>query len=224
MSEQTTIQGLVCVYLEPGPDISEGDLNGWYYNKHAPLRLTAPGFATAARYKAADSQAPTWLTLYDVTTPEIVASTEGVALGALGSENDNLSISRRTYALLGTVVDPKTTAEDLPGKCVLVVNFEIAPENEDDFNRWCEHMDLVARIPGWKRRRRYKLVKCEQIRGQFMADQPASKYLAIHELNNGDFEHSAEIKHARSTEWAQRIIKSAIRREVRTFELHEVLG
>jgi len=100
------------------------------------------------------------------------------------------------------------------------VSFEIAPENEDDFNKWYdeEHMDLVARVTGWKRGRRYKLAEYTQIKG---ADQPASKYLALHELDNGDFEHSEEIKHARSTEWAQRVIKSALRREVRVFRLHK---
>jgi hypothetical protein len=85
-------------------------------------------------------------------------------------------------------------------------------------------MDLVSRIPGWKRGRRYKLVEYTQIRGQFMADQPVSKYLAIHELDNGDFEDTTEIRDARSTEWAQRIIKNAIRREVRSFELHKVFS
>jgi len=50
-----------------------------------------------------------------------------------------------------------------------------------------------------------------------------TEYLALHELDNGDYEHSAEIKHARSTEWAKRVIGGAVRREVRAFKLHKVL-
>jgi hypothetical protein len=58
---QKSSQGLVFVYVEAGPHVSEADLNGvfctgfqvrqhieeftdWYDNEHAPLRLTVPGF------------------------------------------------------------------------------------------------------------------------------------------------------------------------------------
>ncbi|KAJ7626534.1 hypothetical protein DFH06DRAFT_1339229 [Mycena polygramma] len=161
MSHKTPLQGLVCLDLEPGPDISE----------HYP--------------DATDSKPPTWLTLYDVESPD--ASVDVPAEYALSeSEREGGSLRSRTYSLLGTVVDPKTSNEDIPGK----------------YNE--EHMALVAQIP--ERGRRYKLVQCQQIRG---------------ELDNGDFDRSAAIKNARSTKWA---LKSAIRREDRTLELHNVLG
>lgn len=98
---------------------------------------------TATRYKTFDSQAPRWLTLYDVETPDVVASDAYAALGALGSERERKimyslrGLSRRTYKLLGTALNPEMAAEDLPGKYILVVSFEIAPENEGDFNKWC---------------------------------------------------------------------------------------
>ncbi|KAJ7890554.1 hypothetical protein B0H14DRAFT_2689813 [Mycena olivaceomarginata] len=47
----TALEGLVFVYLEPGP-VSEADLNDWYDNEHAPLKLTVPGVKSAIRYKA----------------------------------------------------------------------------------------------------------------------------------------------------------------------------
>jgi hypothetical protein len=51
--------------------------------------------------------------------------------------NLNLSaLSRRTYTLLSTIVDPEARAEDLPGKYLLSASFEITPENENDFNKW----------------------------------------------------------------------------------------
>ncbi|KAJ7618915.1 hypothetical protein DFH06DRAFT_1144783 [Mycena polygramma] len=64
------------------------------------------------------------------------------------------SLRSRTCTLLGPAVDPKTSNEDIPGK----------------YNE--EHMAWVAQIPGWKRGRRYKLVQCQQIRGEVMADEP----------------------------------------------------
>ncbi|KAJ7472048.1 hypothetical protein FB451DRAFT_1251762 [Mycena latifolia] len=223
MSEQVA-QALVFVYLEAGVDTKEDSLNDveWSQNEDAVFHL-APGFVTATRYKNVNSQAPTWLVLCDVEAP---APEHNKILEAHGSTTLSTisGLSRRAYTLLGTSSRPETTAEDLPGKYVLVVSFEIAPENEDDFNKWYdeEHMGLVSQIPGWKRGRRYKLVGYQNIPGQFMADQPVSKYLAIHELDNNDFEQSAEIKHARGTEWARRVMQNAIRREVRAFELHKV--
>lgn len=81
-------------------------------------------------------------------------------------------------------------------------------------------MGIISGIPGWKRGRRYKLADSAQLIGK-AADPPACKYLAIHDIDNGDYEESAEIKHARGTEWSQRVRNYAIRREVRSFELHK---
>jgi hypothetical protein len=183
-----------------------------------------------ARYKAVDSKAPTWLTLYDVETTGVITSKEYEALESLGSDLDKVTMSdlggnsSRTYAHLRTTVHPGTTAEELPGKYVFAVSIEVAPENEDDFIKWyacfsdCdfswfdflskndeEHVDLISRVPGWKRCRRYKLV----------ASQPVSKHLALHELDNKDFSTTAETKYATTTEWSQRVLKNMVRVEAR---------
>ncbi|KAJ7119846.1 hypothetical protein C8R44DRAFT_788973 [Mycena epipterygia] len=228
MAEAKEKQGLLFVYVEPGPDVKESDLHDWYDGEHIPLRLTVPGFEAVARYKAIDSQIPTWLALYDVSGLSVLDSPEYKAMPSLASDNERAimakfsGLGRRTYTLISTTVHPETTAAALPGKYVMVVSYEIAPENEEDFNKWYdeEHMDLISRIPGWKRGRRYKLVDSAQLIGN-APDQPACKYLAIHEIDNKDFEESAEMKHARGTEWAQRVRNYAIRREIRVFELHK---
>ncbi|KAF7365646.1 putative alpha/beta hydrolase [Mycena venus] len=237
MSEQKTIHGLVTVHFEPGPEILEDDLN----DRYGSDRLIVPGFGitTAVQYKATGSQAPTWLTLYDVAIPIPSESKECYMVSTLDRALEETlksktagSVSRRSYTFLGAALDPDMTVEDLPGRYLLAVSFEILPENEDDFNRCVhadhafrkEHMALVARIPGWKRGRRYKLVEYERITGSInQRITVPTEYLALHELDNGDFEQSAEIKHARGTQWAQRVIRDAVRREVMTFELHKVL-
>ncbi|KAJ7868774.1 hypothetical protein B0H14DRAFT_2503790 [Mycena olivaceomarginata] len=227
MAERRKAQGLIGVSFEPGSDFGENDLTDWCYDN-------ARQVATAL-YKATDSQAPTLLALYDDVVTRILSESKeydtanGSAPGSetITGNNLNLSaLSRRTYTLLSTIVDPEARAEDLPGKYLLSASFEITPENENDFNKWYdeEHMALVARIPGWKRGRRYKLVGHRQLEGGSLVEQPVSaEYLALHELDNGDFAHSAEIRHARNTEWAQRVIGAARRREVRAFRLHQVL-
>ncbi|KAJ7046435.1 hypothetical protein C8F04DRAFT_1064222 [Mycena alexandri] len=223
MSERK-VDGLVCLYFEPLPGVPEDDVNDWFLEIAALLELSE--FATAAKYKGTGLQTPGWMMLYDVDT----SLTAGMSPEQLGSENELTahrgSLSCRTYSLIGTAVSPETSAEDLPGKFALTASFEIAPENEEDFNAWYdqEHMAMVARIPGWKRGRRYRLMDAEQIiKGQVLAELPP-KYLAIHELDNGNFEKSVEMREARETEWAQRIIMGAIRRQVRAFRLQNFLG
>ncbi|KAJ7115935.1 hypothetical protein C8R44DRAFT_709417 [Mycena epipterygia] len=231
MSQQK-LQGLVAVYVEAGQDVKETDLNDWYDNEHAPLRLTVPGFMTAIRYKAVDSQVPEWLTLYDVETPDVANSEAYNALSSLASDNEKAilskigGLSRRTYVHMRTFTHPETNAEALPSKYIFAVSLEMrTPEEEDELNKWYdeEHMNLLAKIPGWKRGRRYKIVEYKQ-RGELVADKPVSKYLAIHELDNNDFLTTPEFKHATSTEWRNRIMGIAVRREARTFEVYKNFG
>ncbi|KAJ7442243.1 hypothetical protein FB451DRAFT_1057606 [Mycena latifolia] len=230
MSQQKSPQGLVFVYVEAGPDVKEDELNNWYDNEHAPLRLTVPGFMTGIRYKAVDSQVPEWLTLYDLETPEAANSDAYNALKALASDNEKAilsklgGLSRRSYVHMGTFTHPETTTEELPSKYVLVVSLETTPDREDELNKWYEeeHMDLLAKVPGWKRGRRFKLVDFNQRGG--LADKPVCKYLAIHELSNNEFLATPEFNHATSTEWRERVMKNMVRREARVFELHKEFG
>ncbi|KAJ7504417.1 hypothetical protein B0H11DRAFT_2154560 [Mycena galericulata] len=229
MSQQKS-QGLVFVFLEGGPEVKEDDLNTWYDNEHAPLRLTVPGFLTGVRYKAVDSQTPTWLTLYDVETPDVANSDAYNALRAQASDNEKTimskiaALSRRTYVHIKTFTHPDTTTESLPSKYVLAVSLEMTPEGEDELNRWYdeEHMELLSKVPGWKRGRRYKVLEYNQ-RG-IMIDKPVFKYLAVHELDYKEFLQTPEFKHATSTEWRERVMKHCVGREVRVFELHKDFG
>ncbi|KAJ7606152.1 hypothetical protein DFH06DRAFT_1019628, partial [Mycena polygramma] len=181
---------------------------------------------SAIRYKAVDSQTPTWLALYDIETPEVTNKPEA---NSHTSDNEKAILSKigglssRTYIHMGTFTHPDTTPESLPSQYVLVVSLEMkTPEGEDNLNKWYdeEHMDLLSKIPGWKQGRRYKLVDYYQ-QGELMVDKPVSKYLAIHEFTENNFLESPEFKHATSTEWRGRVMDDAVRREARVFELYK---
>ncbi|KAF8216478.1 hypothetical protein K438DRAFT_1558472 [Mycena galopus ATCC 62051] len=221
-------EGLLFVYMESGKAIAEPELNDWYDNEHAPFRLTIPGVKSVIRYKAVDSQTPTWLTLCTMETPEVADSEYFSALQARASDKEKAIVgkiegtSKRVYYHMGTFTHPGTAVESLPCKFLLVVTLEMTtPEAEDDLNKWYdeEHMDLLSKVPGWKQGRRYKLRDFSQ-KG-LMADDPVSKYLAIHEITNNNFSSTPEFKHASSTEWRERIMKNACRK-ARVFELHKV--
>ncbi|KAJ7180642.1 hypothetical protein C8R46DRAFT_588843 [Mycena filopes] len=170
---------------------------------------------SAIRYKAVDSQTPTWLSLYNVETPvvRLEAYDAGIHTTIGG-------LSRGIYANIGTFTRPDAGSGTLPCKYVLVVGLEPTLEEEDDLNRWYdeEHMDLLAKTPGWIQGRRYKLIGQEQT--GTLADKPQAKYLAIHEFEENNFGQSPEFKHATSTEWRERVMAKIVRREARVLQLY----
>jgi len=229
MADLETAKGLVYVAMESGPDCTEGEVNDWYDNEHAPLRLTVPGFLTGSRYKAIDSKTPTWLTLYDISTPEDANSDEYKALRIKGSERekDILSrlggLSRRTYAHITSIMPPHATPPSFPGKFVFAVSLEVTEEGDTEFNKWYneEHLPLLAKVPGILRGRRYKLVEYTH-RGKIDSDKHVCKYLALYDFEHSHFMELPELKHAISTPWRLEVMKTVVERDLRIFELHKV--
>ncbi|KAJ7760532.1 hypothetical protein B0H16DRAFT_1369764 [Mycena metata] len=182
---------------------------------------------SAIRYKAVDSQTPTWLSMYQIETPGVASSEAYDAVRAKASDKEKTilaaisGLSRGTYVDVGSFTHPDATADSLPCKYVLAVGLEPTPQEEDDLNKWYEeeHMDLLAKTPGWRQGRRYKLV--EQRQTGTLADKPMSKYLAIHEFEENNFLQSPEFKHATSTEWRERVMSNMVRREARVLELYK---
>lgn len=109
------------------------------------------------------------------------------------------------------------------------VEIEIKAEAEEEFNRWYEeeHLPLLSKIPGWLRGRRYTLFSTmTRVSGKVLTEDEGSvsKYLALHDFSEGHagFMDTPEWKTATSTEWRDRVMKSAIGRELKVWELSVV--
>jgi hypothetical protein len=74
--------------------------------------------------------------------------------------------------------------------CLLVVRANVAPEQEEAFNRWYTdvHLPDIVGVPGVRSGRRYRLV--EDVEGFPGADVPA--YLAVYELDAAEVVASPE--------------------------------
>ncbi|KAK1232429.1 hypothetical protein PQX77_004459 [Marasmius sp. AFHP31] len=231
----TTPKGLSFVFIEPGSNITEAEHYDWYDNEHSPARLTVPGFYNALRYKAVDSQKPSYLTLYDISEPSIANGPDFEALRARASERDTAMLgkvqflNRRTYELIEEpYTRPETTDASLPGKFVLMVSYEIKSDFEEEFNRWYkeEHIpEYLAKVPDWLRCRRYKLYD-NLVRGALEdgKELQVCKYLALHDFSCGPKEiMSNEIMKASiETPYAKRVEENALHKEVRILQLHRV--
>lgn len=125
-------------------------------------------------------------------------------------------LNRRAYAPIDPLPAPRT-GPAFPGKYVLSVAADVAPEGEEEFNKWYneEHLGLIATVPGWLSGRRYELFD-SKVQGE---GRKPLKYITIYEFDNNSFAETEEFKTSLGTSWAAEVQKSVLDRELRVFEL-----
>ncbi|KAL1948026.1 hypothetical protein VTO73DRAFT_12101 [Trametes versicolor] len=212
--------GILFVYSEPGSAVSKDEYNDWYDNEHVPLRIPIPGFESWSRWVAADGERPTYGALYDLSSTSVISDPAYANLATTRSEREKALIprlallDRRTYALrepvypssYGAAYDPLK-----PGPYLSVVELEVKPEAEDDFNKWYdeEHIPMLAKVPGWVRSRRFELEFAGATGSEAKEGRPP-KHLSIHEWETTEAFDTAEFKAATSTPWRQKLREAAI--------------
>jgi len=211
--------GLFYVYTEPG-SVDEAEFHHWYDHEHGPARLKVPGFRGALRYRALDDQKPTWLALYDLDGPEVIDSPSYRELAASASERDKsvaaglAVLERRVYEQ----VSDDGAAAGRPAPVILTVALSVPAAAEDDLAAWYteEHIPMLLRVPGWRRIRRFRLVRA--------MDAPGPDFLSVHELAGPEVLADPGYREAISTPWRDRVVAAALRRERRVFGLRNAIG
>ena len=211
--------GLFYVYTEPG-SVDEAEFHDWYDNEHGPARLKVPGVRGAYRYGALDDQKPPWLALYELDSPDVTDSPEYKALAAEASDRDRsvaaglATLDRRVY---------EQTSEDgspagRPAPVMLSVALSVPGESEDDLAAWYteEHIPMLLEVPGWRRIRRFRLVRS--------MDAPGPDFLSVHELAGPEVLEEPRYRAAISTPWRDRVVSAALWRERRVFGLRNMIG
>jgi hypothetical protein len=207
-------QGVLVAMMNPPAD--EDAFNAWYDEEHVPLRLAVPGFLSARRYRAAEPEGPRYLALYELASPDVLASEAYLRLRREVSprEADLLAripmMDRRVGEL---VLDGPAWTRDAPYQ--LIVCMTPPPGADDDFVAWYreEHIDMLLRVPGWRRVRLFR---------QTEGGGPA--FMAIHELESPRVFECPEYTASISTPWRQRIRSSVLRYERNLFSLLRAFG
>ncbi|KAF8651385.1 hypothetical protein AX16_004808 [Volvariella volvacea WC 439] len=208
--------------LIPAPPLArqfETVFNDCYNNEHASVFLTVPEVYTALR-KANDSKTPEWLALYDLKSPSSVTTPEFQQLRNNASDNERYVL--RQIELLQRRIYSKVSEWTLEsaGKSAT------GPGSEEN-----ESVELVAKVPGWVRGRRYELLDAADVghnnSGPGMEggkrESPAPvKFLNIHEFNQPGYMESEEMKAV--TVRAEKLKGSVKGYEVRSFELYRDFG
>ncbi|RDX49334.1 hypothetical protein OH76DRAFT_1403921 [Lentinus brumalis] len=226
-------QGLLFVPSEVGPNLSEAEFNDWYDNEHVPLRMAIPSIHTTSRWVAVDDKRPFHLALYDLESCEVLKQPPYSTLASTASERERdvfrrvQLLDRRTYDRIEPEVVPPAAGYDqrAPGPVLITMEIEVRPELEDELNRWYreEHIELLAKVPGWRRTRRFVLRETGPAKGSDAAEVTAKgkkpKYLAVHEWESMASFETAEFKHATSTSWRMKMFESADTWHGRTYKL-----
>jgi len=211
--------GLFYVYTEPG-SVDEAEFHDWYDHEHGPARLRVPGFRGAVRYQALDGEKPSWLALYELDRPDVIDSPGYQALGANASERDKsvaaglATLDRRVYEQ----VSDDGSAAGRPAPVILSVALSVPEGSEGDLAAWYteEHIPMLLQVPGWRRIRRFRLVRA--------MDAPGPEFLSVHELAGPEVLEDPGYRAAISTPWRDRVVASALRRERRVFGLRNAIG
>lgn len=83
---------------------------------------------------------------------------------------------------------------------------------------WQEHINLLSKVPGWRRSRRYRLVDVE-------SHAPLNRFLGMHEYaSDNGLDDSPELQHARSTPWRANLFSLLGSHTRRTLVLHYKFG
>ncbi|KAJ8502561.1 hypothetical protein ONZ45_g11639 [Pleurotus djamor] len=226
-------KALILVYSEPGSKVAETAFNKWFDEEHIPALTGLRDFHTFTRYKAVDDKKPSWLTLYDVTSPEVVNDKEVQAVSTTISEDglavvsDIAMLNRRVLSLKVARSAPNTPST-LRGKVLLLILMQPSVALEEELVKWYEeeHMDVFSKTPGWIRGRVYKLeegpIELAENPSADVSTNPDLKYLAIHELADKDGLASPEAQNSLNTPRGQ-ALKEDIgdKIEQRVFEIYK---
>ena len=82
-----------------------------------------------------------------------------------------------------------------PTPVILAVAMSVPAESEDDLAAWYteEHIPMLLEVPGWRRIRRYRLIRA--------MDGPGPDFLSLHELAGPEVLENPRYRAAISTPW-----------------------
>ncbi|KAK4507758.1 hypothetical protein PRZ48_001493 [Zasmidium cellare] len=212
--------GYLAVAIQPGWNTDENIFHDWYNTEHGPLRLRLPFIETGDRYKAVDGQRPQWSAVYDVSDLSWLDKRIYTRLREERSLREKAimstfeSLDRKIYSLISVRGEFNG-----PPQVTRAVSMRINESDLAEFNKWYEeeHTDMMAKVPGWIRTRRFKMVV-----GGINGMPPAGQVecLAVHDFALKNGLNGPEHQAAMDTPWRTKIMGKVQWKESRTWGHH----
>ena len=181
--------GLLHVAMRPNEGLSLDQFHDWYNNEHGPTRLRLPKiFPNGFRYRATDGLDPPFLAIYDVKHMSDLETPVYTSLRENRTKREadtigQVQVDRRFFDLVGSRAAPDfKPLEDLTdaeAEGAVLVAAEITLKGgegaEAAYNDWLlgEHIDMLSRVPGWRRTRLFRTSALEK--------GAETRVLALHE-------------------------------------------
>jgi pimeloyl-ACP methyl ester carboxylesterase len=175
---------------------------------------------TGDRYTAADDERPEWSAVYDVSDLEWIDKRIYSRLREERSKREKAvlntfeSLDRKIYSLYST-----RGSNPHPAPLQLAVSMRVKEEDLEDFDNWYEqeHTDMLSKIPGWLRSRRFRMV-VGGLNG--MPPQGQIECLAVHDFQAENGLNGPEHQKAVDTPWRTRIMDKVLWKNRRLWKYH----
>jgi pimeloyl-ACP methyl ester carboxylesterase len=229
--------GILYVTMQPQPSLPASQFQDWYNNEHGPGRLRLPFCENGFRYRATDLEGPgkglpEWMAIYDIT--DMAEMTKETYLRLRWTdvqsqrERDTLAqikVDRRLFDLVGgrEAKEFKRLEEvgsEGEGNVLVAVSITVVPGKEKELDKWYseEHIEMLSKVPGWLRTRRF-------VTSSILDSKEPAEYLALHEYVPKNGLGGDKFKAATSTPWVKEVSTSVVQeKRRRTYDLYYTFG
>jgi pimeloyl-ACP methyl ester carboxylesterase len=232
--------GILFVTMQPDKNLPAHHFHDWYNNEHGPTRLRLPFFTNGFRYQLRsspppqpDADAPQWMAIYDVTDMDSLAQEPYLRLREppVKSAREQaamaqISVVRKLYDFVESRASPdfrrlEAVDSEGQGNVIFAVALNLYPgaDKKAELDRWYrqEHIDMMAKVPGWRRTRRYVTSSVDS--------RSAVEYLALHEFAPENGIGGPEFAATVETPWAKKVISEVVKGlKSRFYDLHYTFG
>lgn len=222
--------------MQPKPELPIAQFHDWYNNEHGPGRLRLPWIQNGFRYRATDLEGPgkgmpEWMAIYDIEDMAKLESEEYTRLRKppVQSQRERdtmkkITVDRKFFDFIESRESKEfTRLEDVNNEgqenVMIAVSLILHPGQKEELDKWYaeEHIDLISKVQGWRRTRRFKTSTLE--------NKDEIEYLALHEYASENGLEGEEFKAATTTPWCDKIWSEVVKvRGRRVYELYYTFG
>jgi pimeloyl-ACP methyl ester carboxylesterase len=175
---------------------------------------------------------PEWMALYDITDMAEMNKETYLRLRRVGVQSQRerdtmaqIKVDRRLFDLVGSreAREFKKLEEigaEGEGNVLVAVSITVLPGKEKELDKWYneEHIEMLSKVPGWLRTRRF-------VTSSILDRKDPVEYLALHEYAPKNGFGGEEFKAATSTPWAKEVSTNVVQeKRRRTYDLYYTFG
>lgn len=227
-------QGILYVTMQPkaGSGLTNEAFHDWYNNEHGPTRLRLPFITNGFRYRASESR-PEWMAVYDITDMEELTKDAYLRLRdpPVKSQREadtmaKIKVDRKIYDFVEERKSEKfrvleEVGNEGEGNVMVAVALDLkdGEGRKEELDKWYreEHIDMLSKVPGWLRTRRFVTSSIDP--------KAPVEYLSLHEYARENGLAGPEFKAATTTKWNNEIMTNTVKeKRRRVYDLYYTFG